>query len=120
MHYCYVVLSKIKTNMVQLTQNKKIALTALAIFMVSFAFMMFFLEEKVLDYNTQGANVLESLGQGHGSEEVKTEKPEPLKDTEPEEAEVEKKGTDWMQRIYPKIKDLENDSSGRLMVDKII
>lgn len=110
--------------MAQLTQNKKIALTALAIFMVSFAFMMFFLDENVLDRNTEGANVLESLGQGHGSEDVKTEKtekPEPIKAVEPkEEAEVEKKGTDWMERIYPKIKDLEDDSSGRLMVDKII
>jgi flagellar biosynthesis/type III secretory pathway M-ring protein FliF/YscJ len=113
-----VVLSKIKTNMAQLTQNKKIALTALAIFMVSFAFMMFFLEENVLNSDSHGVNVLESVEQGHGSEEAKTV--EPVKDIAPEEAEVEKKGTDWMERIYPKIKDLENDSSGRLMVDKII
>lgn len=107
--------------MAQLTQNRKIAITALAIFMVSFAFMMFFLDENVLNSDSHGVNVLESVEQGHGSEEVKAEKgAEPVKAVEPAEAEVEKKGTDWMEKIYPKIKDLENDSSGRLMVDKII
>lgn len=94
--------------MPNLSQNKKVALSALAIFMVSFAFMLFFLDEKIMDENTHGANVFDSVG--HDSEP----KVEPKEEVEPE-----KTDKDWMEKIYPKIKDLENESSGRLMVDKI-
>lgn len=95
--------------MPHLSQNRKIALSALAIFMMSFAFMLFFLDEKIMDENTQGANVFEADGHGGNT-------------NEPEEVQIEPKQEEskkWMETMYPKIKELEDGDSGRLMVDKL-
>lgn len=128
--------------MPHLSQNKKIAISALAIFMMSFAFMLFFLNEKVLDENTHGANVFEAAGHGEEKTESNSEnKSEGVEKTknkaESEKSEAaenkdadtvesvdeepanEQKPKKWMEKIYPQIKELEDGESGRLMVDKI-
>lgn len=54
--------------MLTLSQNKKIAITAIALFLVSFAAMLFFLENNGEDSNHGQVNILE-VG-GHGGEVV--------------------------------------------------
>ncbi len=120
--------------MQKLSQNKKIAISALAIFMISFTFMLFFLDQRLMDENTQGTNVFEATGHAekapdtlNGSEtkteEVQVVEPkiepqmEPQIETKPESHPKLRK---WLEEVYPEIKEIENGTSGRLMVDKVL
>lgn len=64
----------INKNMLKLSQNKKIALSAIALFLVSFSLMLFFLNNGFESTNHSQVNVLEINGHaGYSSEAVDLE-----------------------------------------------
>lgn len=54
--------------MIHLSQNKKIAASAVVVFFVSFSVMLFFLKNSGKDFNDGAANLL-AIGHGHENEE---------------------------------------------------
>ena len=114
-------IANLKHKMIKLDQNRKVAISALSLFIVSFSMMLFFLGNGSLDLEDVKTDVLKG---SHAEEAEHTEKVRQSQEDEQvegikehtQEATEEKKT--WMKSLYPAIKELKDDKT-KLLVDKI-